>query len=395
MHYGAIRILFALTLAFSLGCGSKTTAPPSPVTTRLYPEKAVVHWQSFLSWDSAKIEEAAQSDMMILPIEWCFSDASQGILDELHRLNPDIQIIAYRSLMSVYTLYPDTTYLRSTLPYALDYYNAVRGDWAWTTADDTLMMWKDLIVLNPVKNNELNRDLITTLVDLIARYQSLSGNALDGIMHDYFSTYPYINPSIQDSVHGDIDFDGDDLIFDDDPDERSMFLLWQEEYAKAIRERFGDDFIQIGNGRPPQQDAELAHYLNGIFYELYPNNPWGATDRSGLLRLLENQQAGYLSKAKGRTWSLCTNERGNANYNNLFCLLSSLVADCMYTEMQGSYVFSGWTLDVAPGSPIGAATIEGKMDSVITVRRPFVNGEVRISFEATGRRLEYLFDPVR
>ena len=333
--------------------------------------------------------------MMILPIEWCFADASQGILDELHRLNPDIQIIGYQSLMSVYTLYPDTSYLRTTVPYALDYYNAVHGDWAWTTADDTLMTWRDLIVLNPIKNGELNSDLITTIVDLIARYQDLSGNAVDGVMHDYFSSYPYINATIQDSVHGDVDFDDDTVIFDDDTDERNLFVLWQREYAKAFRERFGDDFIQIGNGRPPQEDAVLAHYLNGVFYELYPNNPWGVTDRSGLLRLLENQQSGYLSPAKGRTWSLCTNDQGHANYNNLFCLLSSLIADCLYTELYGTNVFSGWTLDIDPGSPLGPATIEGATDSILTVRRPFVNGEIRISFEATGRRLEYLFDPVQ
>jgi len=132
--------------------------------------------------------------------------------------------------------------------------------------------------------------------------------------------------------------------------------------------------------------------MNGIFYELYPNNPWGMTDRAGLLRLLDNQRSGYLSKAKGRTWSLCTNERGNANNNNIFCLLSSLLADCMYTEMQGLPVFSGWTLDVEPGAPTGPTTIEGKLDSTLTVRRPFENGEVRISFDETGRRQEYLLE---
>jgi len=129
--------------------------------------------------------------MMILPIEWCFSTESRGILSELHRLNPDIQVIA------------------------------------------------------PIKNGALNRDLITTIVDLLARYQDLNGGAVDGVL------------------------------FDDDADEQSIFYLWQKEYAKAIRDRFGDDFIQVGNGGPPQEETVLAHYLNGIFYELYPNNPWG------------------------------------------------------------------------------------------------------------------------
>jgi hypothetical protein len=395
MHYRIPRLVPAVIALVLSGCGTSTAPPPgnhgSPQT---YPEKAVVHWSgSFLSWGPSTIEDAAESDMMILPMERCYSGEAQGILTEIRQLNPDIQIIGYQSVMGVGTLWPDTTYLRTTIPYALDYYNAVRGDWAWTTTGDTLMIWKNLIVLNPVKNGALNRDLIDRIVDLIARYQDESGAPVDGVMHDYFSYYPYINPFIRDSVHGEIDFDGDGVIYDEDTDEQNIFYAWQVEYAKAIRERLGDDFIQVGNGRPPQEDAALAHYLSGIFYELYPNNPWHATDRSGLLRLLENQEAGYLSPAKGRTWSLCTNERGNANYNNIFCLLSSLVANCMYTEMQGSYVFAGWTLDVDPGAPAGPATIEGSTDSILTVRRAFENGEVRISFLSDGRRNEYAFVP--
>jgi len=394
MHYRtSFLILIAAAVAIA-GCGGSSSGPvpAPPLTQRVYPEKALVHAQLFDSWDAATIEEAAKSNLMILPIEWCFSKESQGILGQIRQLTPGVQVIGYRTVMSVLTLYPDTSYLRTTIPYVLDYYNAVRDDWTWTTAHDTLMIWKDLILLNPIKNGALNRDLIDTMVGLLEEYEAKSGGAIDGIMHDFFMSAPYINPYIRDGVLGEIDFDGDGVLYADDPDEQDLFYHWQMEYAKAIRERLGPNFIQIGNGAPPQVDAELAHCMNGIFYELYPNNPWGMTDRAGLLRLLDNQRSGYLSKAKGRTWSLCTNERGNANNNTIFCLLSSLLADCMYTEMQGLPVFSGWTLDVEPGAPTGPTTIEGKLDSTLTVRRPFENGEVRISFDETGRRQEYLLE---
>jgi len=393
MHLEKSLYAFIALALVACGCGDTSTDPPPAAVLRVYPEKSIVHWKSFSSWDTGTIEAAAESNLIIFPLAWCYSTESRGILSEIRRLNPDIQIIGYQSVLGVSTLYPDTSYLRTTIPYVLDHYNAVRDDWAWTTAGDTLMIWKDIITLNPIKNGALNVDLIEKLVDLIDECQSTSGAPVDGIMHDYFSTYPYINPAIRDSVLGDVDFDGDGVIFDDDTDEQNLFYLWQKEYAKAIRERFGNDFIQIGNGRPAHEDAELAHYLNGIFYELYPNNCWSWTDRDGLLRLLENQRDGYLSKAKGRTWSLCTNERGNANSNNIFCLLSSLVAGCLYTEMQGSYIFSGWTLDVEPGAPTGSVTIEGSVDSILTVRRPFEKGEVKLSFYNTGRRLEYAFSP--
>jgi hypothetical protein len=190
-----------------------------------------------------------------------------------------------------------------------------------------------------------------------------------------------------------VDFDGDGVMYDDDPEEQDLFYLWQKEYAKAIRERFGADFIQIGNGRPPLEDPDIARWMNGIFYELYPNNCWSWTDRDGLTRLLENQRDGYLSKAKGRTWSLLTNEMGDTTGNNLFCLLSSLLAGCMYTELYGSYLFAGWTLDVEPGAPTGPAMIEGSLDSTLTVSRSFEKGAVSLSFYETGRRQDYVFQP--
>jgi len=393
MHRKKTLAAFIVIALAACGCGDTSTDPPPAAIPRVYPEKSVVHWSPFLSWDTARIEAAAESNLIIFPIAWCYSTESRGILSEIRRLNPHIQIIGYQNLMGVFTLYPDTSYVRAVIPYALDYYDAVRNDWAWTTAGDTLMTWRNLISLNPIKNGALNVELIAKLVDLIAEYQTASGAPVDGIMHDYFTTVPYINVDVRDSVLGDVDLDGDGAIFNDDTDEQELFYLWQKEYAKAIRVRFGEDFIQIGNGRPPITDAELARYLNGVFYERYPNNCFRWTDRDGLLRLLENQRDGYLSKAKGRTWSLCTNDQGHANSNNIFCLLSSLVAGCLYTEMQGSYMFSGWTLDVESGAPTGPAVIEGSVDSILTVRRPFENGEVKLSFYATGARQVYAFQP--
>ncbi len=393
MHRGtALFPLFALAFA-ACGGGDTTTDPPPASAPRIYPEKAVVHWKSFQTWDSATIEAAAEGNLIICPLAWCYSPDSRAVLDELKRLNPDIQIIGYQAVLGVSTLYPDTTYLRNTIPYTLDFYNAVREDWAWTTAADTLMIWEEVVTLNPIKNGALNLDLIETIVDLIAKYQGESGAPVDGVMHDYFSTAPYINPYIRDRVLGDVDFDGDGTVFADDPDEQNLFYLWQKEYAKAIRARFGANFIQIGNGRPVHEDADLARWMNGIFYELFPNNCWSWTDRDGLIRLLDNQREGYLSKAKGRTWSLLTNEWGSTNGNNLFCMLSSLIAGCMYTELAGSYVFSGWALDLEPGAPTGTAAIEGGADGAIAVRRPFEKGEVALSFYSTGARQECVFQP--
>ena len=397
MHYWgcALGVVLAAIIA---SCGAEGPADERPTfgsTDLSYPSKSVIHWCAFADWDDAKVREAAEADLIVFPIQDCYSPQSGGILGEIRRLNPDVQIVGYIPLLGVYTLWPDTTYLKTTYPYTLDYYNAVRGDWVWTTAGDTLMIFPELISLNPIKNGAINRDLIDTIVNLIARYQAETGNAVDGVMHDYFAYDIYINPSIRDHVIGDVDLDGNGTTFENDPGERELFILWQQEYAKAIRERLGDDFIQIGNGRPPEEMPGLARYLNGIFYELYPNFPWGKTDRDGLLRLLENQSPGFLTPAKGRTWSICTNEKGNASSNNLFCLMSSLIAGCMYTELAGSYLFNGWSLDISTGAPQGAAVVAGSLDSTLTVSRKFERGEVTISFYPWGGREGVAFEALQ
>jgi hypothetical protein len=393
MHQCVIQLLIIAIAATSCSTQDPGADPQAGrgYHAPTYPERAIIHYQSLDSWDAEIVREAAKSDIIVLPIWRCLSPASSAVLSELKRLNPSVQIIGYQNMLGVFTLGPDTSYARSTMPYALDLYESVKDDWAWTTAADTLMIWKDLISLNPIKNGELNTSLIDEIVGLLERYRSSGVGALDGIMHDYFMERPNINPSIRDQVEGEIDFDGDGVTFDDDPDERALFVLWQKEYVREIRNRLGEDFIQIGNGRMPQEDGELAELLNGILYEQFPNLPWNFTDRQGFLRLLDNQRAGYLSKAKGRTWSILANDRGSES--DMFCLLSSMLADCFYNETQGSFIFKGWTLNVESGSPLGPTIIEGQPDSLLIVRRSFQRGEVRISFLPSGQRESFEFKP--
>jgi hypothetical protein len=203
----------------------------------------------------------------------------------------------------------------------------------------------------------------------------------------------YINPACRPGVEGEPDLDGDLIPCGEDQDERELLMLWQKEYLREFRERFGDDFIMVGNGRPPQEDAELAGLLNGIFYESFPNGPWYLTDRQGFLRLVDNQREGFLSAAKGRTWSILANHQ--LEQNNYFCLVSSLLAGCLYTELHGSYTFTGWTLSVEAGLPAGEISIEESIDGHLTASRPFRNGEARISFNPNGGRNEVVFETSR
>lgn len=176
----------------------------------------------------------------------------------------------------------------------------------------------------------------------------------------------------------------------DDSTERNLLIAYQKEYASEIRRRLGDDFIQVGNGLLPHTDGELASILNGIFYEDFPQCRIGLTDRDGLQRLLAHHVKGYLAEARGRTWSIVTNERGLGN--NMFCLVASMMAGCLYTELHGENLFTGWTLNVWGGDPRGGIIREGHADSLLTFRREFRYGEARMSFLPSGRRSEVVFE---
>jgi hypothetical protein len=392
MHFG--RFLPALIVLVVLSCGASDPSSPGGAPAARdaseYPQRGVHHGGSILSWDSDKIAEAARGKIMISPIEFWFSTEAPDIIAELKGLNPDIVIIGYQLVMGVPTRWADTSSVRQIVPYAFEYSEVVSDDWAYTTTGDTMMLWPDLVFLNPIEENGIDRALIDELVGMIEKYQALSGGVLDGIMHDYFMDSPYLSPYVRDRVTGEIDLDGDGTIFADDTVERDLLISYQKEYAREIRRRLGANFIQIGNGLLHHADPEMASLLNGIFYEDFPQCRISMTDRDGLLRLLDHHAEGYLTKARGRTWSIVTNESGGGN--NLFCLVASMMAGCMYAELHGKNLFTGWTLDIRGGSPTGEVIREGRADSLLTVRRRFLYGEARMKFAPTGARREVVFE---
>ncbi len=387
-----LKLLVAAAVLLAVSCGGSPASleeNENQDRSSMYPDRGVVHWSPSVGWDRFQMEEAAKSKLVIFPLDYCLSTASDQVIGELKSLNPDIKIIGYRLVLQVSQLPPDTNFVRDTYPYQLDFYNLALGHWAWTTTGDTLSGWPGLISLNPFTDGLPDEAFMVEQVGLMESYLREREYYLDGIMHDYFQYSFYIDPSSIEGEKGGIDLDGDGVIFDSDDDERENFLQWQIDFAWEIRARFGDDFIQIGNGRVPQENAELAGALNGIFYENFPNMCWSLTDHQGLLILLENQKPGYLDEAHGRTWSLLAHK--NIEYNNYFCLVSSLLAGCLYTEVYGKYLFSGWRYQVNPGQPLSGLHIEGKADSIISYSRKYSGGTARLSFADYGGRIDTEF----
>lgn len=389
-----LRTIIAIAVAVvSAACSPTPSGPAEDVTSpgpaAVWPARGAVHWASFHEWDEVKIAEASRSSMVIFPADFCLSPAAEEIIGAMRTANPDIMILGYHLVLAVPELYADTLYLERTLPYQLELYRLVRAHWARTTTGDTLTIWPGQIFLDPIGEEGPDMELIEGIVDLLESHIEERPWALDGLMHDYFMYEPYVNPAVDDRVDGEPDFDGDGIPIHEDPGEKEAFLRWQIEYAREIRDRLGGDFIQIANGRPPQKEAELAGLLNGIFYENFPNMCWSLTDLQGTLDLLDHQSGGWLSEARGRTWSILTSL--SVEYNNYYCLIASLLAGCHYGELHGTYLFTGYEMELHPGKPLSDIIVEGRPDSAMTMRRSFSAGEARIRFGAHGGRLETSF----
>jgi hypothetical protein len=386
-------IIIIAAAALFLACSQSPSDPAelqgSSVPSEQYPLRGITHWSDFFKWDETTIVEAARAGVLIFPIERCFSPEATDVIARLRELNPEIKIIGYLAVLQVGELYPDTAYLARSLPWELEYYRLLEDNWAWSTTGDTFHVWPGTMLLDPItESGEGDTRLMNDIVDMIEEYNAEWPGAIDGLFHDYIMYQPYISP-YNDNVDGDLDLDGNGILIGDDENERAVFLRWQKDYVAEIRSRLGPRFIQIANGRVPQEDAELAGNLNGIFYELYPNMCWSITDRAGFEILLENQAKGWLTEAHGRTWSILTN--ASIEYNNMFCMLSSILTGCFYTELVDDYTFRGWSIDIDAGQPLSQLIVEGKADSILTYRRSFSNGEAMISFNPTGGRRVWTF----
>ena len=266
--------------------------------------------------------------------------------------------------MGVFALYPDTTYLRAASPMCSITTTRSADDWAWTTARGHA---HDL----EGSHHRSIRSRTARLNIDAHRHDRRSHRGVSGAERRRRSTASCTITSVptRTSIRSSgtassarSTSTGTASSSTTTRKSRTLFYLWQKEYAKAIRERFGDDFIQIGNGRPPQEDAGARalperHLLRALPEQLLVAGPIA----TGSSASSKTSSDGYLSKAKGRTWSLCTNENGQTRTTTICSAFSRACSPAACTpSCTASYVFSGWTLDVEPGAPLGPADDRGQ-----------------------------------
>lgn len=366
-----LMLFFAMTFA---ACG----------TSNEYPSRAVMHLSSQTKWNSATTDAAAKADVIVLPMQRFFFPEGQAQLDRVVSLNPDVKFVGYVSVLAVGLMWPDTAYVEQQLPFEWEYYKVTRPYWAYTSTGDTLSIWPGQVMLNPIKDGQVNTVLISSIVRLVKKYSETC--KIDGVFHDYLMTGVYRNPNYA-GVNGATDFDGDGVPIEKDVEELRLLKQYQLQYLDSFRIVMGDEFIQIANGFPPQTDADYASRVNGILFERYPCQTGKYTPKKGTLNMIATQKGGWLRACRGRTWSILWSQGADSPMQPL---VGSMLVGCFYAE---GYLFNGWRFDFDAGKPKGYMTAVNDSSGALVLKREFEKGTARVKFYPNSEYIsECVFD---
>lgn len=307
-----------------------------------YPRRCAYHTTNFEIWDSVKISEVAKAELIIFSMERCYKPSSQVILQSIRAHNSDIKIIGYLGVLNQCELWPDTTGFYETNPFAIDMWNATKDDFVYTTEGELFYIWPDCMFLNPIKGDSVNTDLIDKILNAVEKNLEVFGS-IDGVFHDYLMRNIYVMPTYE----GDLDLDGDGVPWQQDIGEHDLLWDWQLQYVQAFTERFGEGFLQVGNGYLPVVYSEMTRELNGIFYELYPITHYSWTEHEALLQVLS--QKDVLKSLDGKIWSVISGAADRDEYNMLVSMLTS----DLYAERVTDGIWSRWYEELDAGRAKG------------------------------------------
>ena len=351
-----MKRLLILTLLLVASCDN----PPAQ-----YPRRCMYHLSVLSGKDTTWVDEAAEAEVAVMQTSRLFHPYRQWIPQRIKAKSEDTKIIGYYPFLvtSLVWGWPDST-IYDAWPYIMDKYHVDRGFWAYTTEGDTLQIWPNTVMLNPLKRgNDLIRAQMALLRDYTSKYP------LDGLLLDYMMTGIYVSSGMRQHVHGDIDLDGNGVIFSRDEAEREAFAQWQMRFCARLRYEFGQDFIIIANGDMPHKIPESRVHLNGIFYERYPQTLWGWSDRQSFEAAKDNTG---LQAIGGKYYNILQ----CVDTENYYTFISSLLTGALYAEGGGDGYFTGWDIKTQSGAAMSG--LQGDSRAYI---RTFTGGTALIVFD--------------
>jgi hypothetical protein len=328
--------------------------------------------------------EIAAMPMAMFQLRWCLSEEAAPIIDRLRELNPDIVIIGVHQLLSAPD-YWDAGDARTRFPMTAEIHDLIADRTVTTDRGEKILMWHDAPMMNPMRGRVVDRQLLTRIVDVIARYATIHENHVDGIMHDYTSPRPWAYPNGDASYEGIIDLDDDGVAFDDDVHEKAAWVGWQYALADELQNRFGEGFIQIANGRLPLDDPEMARRMAGAIFQKFPNMVWNLSAREGLDLALKTRKPGWFTPRRGQHWNFYWAATVKIDGQTDFRRWASFLTGDLYeTNSTHGDTFRGADPHRQEyGAPLGPLTITPDGDNTVYARE-FEGGTVSIVFNSLG-----------
>ena len=197
-------------------------------------------------------EEAAQHDVISVDASRVFDhELPESYLDSLSMHNPDIIVLLYVTVNSVYKWQLDnqdelTLWNRAWVTALGDYL-------APAVTCGPCEYFPGAYLLDVTKPAARTR-----MVELIGTFMFMHSRPNLGLFLDYFSS------AIYSSNQPDIDLDG--VPMNQDPGEIREWTLAERELARMLRERLPNTIL-IGNGNMSRGDDELQAYLDGCMIE--------------------------------------------------------------------------------------------------------------------------------
>jgi len=339
-------------------------APHSP---RLY---AINDWMS-IDWTvPGQFEKYARADLVILTANYLWGNPlneSLHVIDRIKAINPDCRVVGY--VLGTTSM---LAWARSgaILPFGQAWFDRTRPYWVSTTLGDTLMNWPGQPVIdltNPACREAMART--------IAEFQRNSNNKFDGIFWDYFNNLIWIAPTVDPTVNGDPDFDGDGIAMASDPDEIAAYRAGEVSLIGAVRDSMGADFIQIFNGQRAYADSTFASLSDGMFYEAFPEVffPLPETTRTAMsLSFPYNlfRTVNWPRRGNGGPYNILASVTQNVYFDstgtltpmilgNLFRAIGLLAGTYSAWNPGGIWGY-GWTnVDISLGPALGPPVING------------------------------------
>lgn len=363
-----------------------------------YPDPVFFDWSGRLTSDGYTAEQQqqiAQLGVGIWPAQRVLNSLGADQIAQIRLCNPDFVVLCLWNPMVV-----DAEEIGAEFPFSNDL-RAIYLDHLAQHLDGTPVrrfpdnpgLPAELYWLNPgVETGEPPYDL-GLFEQYLAAIERLLGlfpaTTCEGFVYrDQFKPGPLVSTILTD-LYGPVDLDQDGIANATDEDEQLAWYRWQLDLVTAIRNRFGPDFIQIGQGSMHLPgsgcDQAMAEAHNGVVIGSFPPSApgEGALEMTKLTNLYDNA---WSEPVRGRRWYIILMEQEPTPEDWVQARIASMLFHTAYTR-QSSFSSAMYADDhgIESGKSVNDLLVFGD-EATTTYQRTYHLGQAKVIADlATGR----------